>query len=34
MKIDGIIQKCEHIEDLDKIAFYEEGSNKIVFMNV
>ena len=34
MKIDGIIQKCEYINDLDKIAFYEEGENKIFFMNV
>lgn len=34
MKVDGIIQKCEFIDDLDRIAFYEEGSNKIAFMNI
>lgn len=34
MKVDGIIQKCQFIDDLEKIAFYEEGSNKIAFMNL
>ena len=34
MKIDGTIQKSQYIEDLDKIAFFEEGSNKISFMNL
>ena len=34
IKIDGVIQKAAYIPELDKIAFYEESSNKINFMNV
>ena len=34
IKIDGIIQKAEYIKDIEKMAFFEEGSSKIYFMDV
>ena len=34
IKIDGLIHKTEYIPDMDRIAFYEESSNKIHFMNL
>jgi hypothetical protein len=33
LRIDGLIQKLEYLPDLDKIAYYEEGSNIIYFLN-
>jgi hypothetical protein len=34
IKIDGIIQKAEYIKDIERMAFFEEGSSKIYFMDV
>lgn len=33
VKIDGCVQKVEYLHDIDKIAYYEEGSNMIYFLN-
>ena len=32
-KIDGLVHKLEYLSDIDKIAYYEEGSNIINFIN-
>jgi len=33
LRIDGLIHKLEYLPEIDKIAFFEEGSNTISFLN-